>query len=116
MMELTKTEEAKANCVAENIIKGLCIGGAKFFKGTGYVLEKSTGVTAAALQATACAIEKGGKVNSEFCYDKADKLNARANKAEEAIESLKASIESVETEDKAVHVNKLGFRPTGATV
>lgn len=102
MVKLNETETAQANCVAENIIKGLCIGGAKLLKGTGTVVKFTTDATAGVLRGTANLVEKGGNTTSGFCFEKADSLTERANKANAKIDELMAAIENAETETDTV--------------
>lgn len=81
-IELTKEEELAAAKLAGTAMGKLCFFGAKLFKGTGYVLEKSTSVTATGLRYVANGVEKGGQVSSKFCYNKADKLKAKSEEYE----------------------------------
>lgn len=102
MVKLNETETAKANYVAENVIRGLCIGGAKLLKGTGTVIKFTTDTTAGVLRGTANLIEKGGNTTSGFCFEKADSLTEHANKANTKIDELVATIKNAETEDDTV--------------
>ena len=78
-IQLSKEEELAASRLAGSLMGKLCFAGAKAFKGTGYVLEKSTSMTATGLRMAAAGIETGGKVSSDFCYKQAEKLeNKRA--------------------------------------
>ena len=78
-IQLSKEEELAASRLAGSIMGKLCFAGAKAFKGTGFLLEKSTSVTATGLRMAAAGIETGGKVSSDFCYKQAEKLeNKRA--------------------------------------
>ena len=78
-IQLSKEEELAASRLAGSIMGKLCFAGAKAFKGTGYVLEKGTSITATGLRAAAAGIEMGGQISSDFCYKQADKLeNKRA--------------------------------------
>ena len=78
-IQLSKQEELAASRLAGSLMGKLCFAGAKAFKGTGYVLEKGTSITATGLRAAAAGIELGGQISSDFCYKQAEKLeNKRA--------------------------------------
>ena len=78
-IQLSKQEELAASRLAGSLMGKLCFAGAKAFKGTGYVLEKGTSITATGLRAAAAGIEMGGQISSDFCYKQAEKLeNKRA--------------------------------------
>ena len=76
-IQLSKEEELAASRLAGSIMGKLCFTGAKAFKGTGFLLEKSTSVTATGLRVAAAGIETGGKVSSDFCYKQAEKLEKK---------------------------------------
>ena len=78
-IQLSKQEELAASRLAGSLMGKLCFAGAKAFKGKGFLLAKSTSVTATGLRMAAAGIETGGKVSSDFCYKQAEKLeNKRA--------------------------------------
>lgn len=78
-IELTKEEELSAARLAGTFMGKLCLGGAKLFKGTGFVLDHGTKLAASGLRKTADGIEAAGNVSSSFCYDKADCLEKKAD-------------------------------------
>ena len=77
-MELTLEEKVKVTRLTSSFIGKLCTGGALALKGTGYALEKSTGLTATALHFTANGIDAIGKVTSGACYAGATALENKA--------------------------------------
>jgi hypothetical protein len=88
-IELTQQEQLAASRLAGSWMGKLCFGGAKLFKGTGFVLDKSTKLAATGLRKTADGIETAGDISSSFCYDKADKLEKKAAEYEQDTDTLR---------------------------
>lgn len=89
-IELTPQEQLKACRVASTFMGKLCIGGAKALKGTGFVLEKSTKLTASGLRVGANVIESAGQVSSGLCYSQAEKLEGKSRDYKEDSETITA--------------------------
>lgn len=92
--QLTDAEALYTAKIAGSLIGKLCFGGAKLFKGAGWVTEKATNVTSGGLRLAADGVELVGGGTSRFCYRQGEKLEA---KHEECAADL-AAIEAVEQE------------------
>ena len=88
-MELTEREELAAARLAGSTMGQLCMAGAKLFKGTGFVIEKTSGATVTGLRIAAAAVEVGGKTGADFCYRQSDKLEKRSMEYEQDVELVK---------------------------
>lgn len=98
-IELTEEEELSAARLAGTFMGRLCLGGAKLFKGTGYVLDHGTKLAATGLRKTADGIEAAGNVSSGFCYDKADSLEQKAEEYAADTKVVKQAISNGDTID-----------------
>lgn len=77
--QLSEVEKERVTKVAGSFIGKLCFGGAIALKGAGFVIDKSTGLTATGLRIAADGIEAVGAIGSGFCYVNSDRLEAKAN-------------------------------------
>lgn len=75
---LTAEDKMKIARVSGSFLAGLCRGTATVLKGTGYILDKSTTATGAALHAVANGIETVGAVSSTACYNGAGYMENKA--------------------------------------
>lgn len=92
--QLTDAEALYTAKIAGSLIGKLCFGGAKLFKGAGWVTEKATNVTSGGLRLAADGVELVGAGTSRFCYRQGDKLEAKHAECEADL----AAIEAVEKE------------------